>query len=210
MDRDFWEGTWQRGQIGFHEGRPHGLLTRFADKLGEGRRVLVPLCGKSEDLAWLAAQGHEVLGIELVEDAVRAFFVEHQLTPTEGQLGPFKRFSAGALTLLAGDFFAATPALLGSFDALYDRAALVALPSEMRARYAQNIRDLLKPGAHGLVVTFEYPAGLLEGPPFSVPEAELRAHYAGADVELLAERSAPGERFAQLAQVVERCFHIAL
>lgn len=194
METDFWIARWQEGRIGFHEGQPNALLVRFADELKARKRVLVPLCGKSEDLAFLASRGHEVVGVELVEDAVRAFFAEHGIEPFVEPQGALTAWRAGGLTILAGDFFAATQSDVGDVDALYDRAALVALPEAMRARYVSHLRSLLVPASVGLVVTLDYPPHVRSGPPFSVPETELRSLYAGWGVELLAH-SEERERF---------------
>jgi len=205
MDSDFWHSRWSAGQIGFHEGAPNTHLVAHAGVLGTGRRVLVPLCGKTADLAFLAARGHEVVGVELVESAVRAFFEEHGATPVVTRQGPFTRFAAKSITVLSGDFFATTRELVGPVDALYDRAAIIALPEPMRAAYAKHLRTLLPAGAPGLIVTLEYPQAAMSGPPFSVPEAELRAqHYAGLTLERVAEVKAGG-RFSEVA-AVEKCF----
>jgi thiopurine S-methyltransferase len=210
MDPDFWRGRWAEGRIGFHEGRVNTFLARHAARFEGKRRVLVPLCGKSEDLAFLAARGDEVVGIELVEDAARAFFREHQLAPAERTVGDFRVLEARGVTIFVGDFFAARPAELGTFDALYDRAAVIALPKAMRARYAQVLRTLLPPGALGLIVTLEYPNDPGEGPPFAVFEADLRSLWAGAELELLEARAAGG-RFADLGNAAqERCFLLKL
>lgn len=198
MDASFWFERWREGRIGFHEGRPNELLARHVARLGEGRRVLVPLCGKAHDLAYLAARGHDVVGVELVEDAVRAFFDEHGIAPSVARRGGYVVYEAAPITILVGDFFAATRADVGAVDALYDRAAIVALPAELRVRYAARVRVLLPPGAPGLVVTFEGREG---GPPFAVPEAELRDLYAGLAVELVDE-------VARDAPVVERCWAV--
>jgi thiopurine S-methyltransferase len=192
MDPDFWHQRWNEGRTAFHQGKPNEHLVKHLARLGEGKRVLVPLCGKAEDLAWLAAQGHQVVGVELVETAVQAFFAERGVTPEVKRDGVFTRYTAGAITVLAGDFFATTLDRLGPIDALYDRAALIALPPTMRADYVEHLRALLPEGAPGLVVTVEYPQEQMAGPPFSVPEAELRAHYAGCEVELLDDVAADG------------------
>ena len=200
MDASFWFDRWREGRIGFHEGRPNRFLERHHARLGERRRVLVPLCGKADDLAYLAGLGHEVVGVELVEDAVRAFFAEHGLTPTV-ERGVYR---AGAVTIVAGDFFATSRAVLGAVDALYDRAALIALPPDLRPRYAAHVRGLLPAGAPGLIVTLEYPPGHLDGPPFSVLEAELRALYPELPIEALDRADDPRRG----APVEERCFAI--
>lgn len=206
MDSDFWHSRWNEGQIGFHEGEPNAHLTRHATTLGTGRRVLVPLCGKTEDLTYLVAYGHEVIGVELVESAVRAFFEEHGATPEVTKQGPFVRYSAQGITLFCGDFFATTRELLGPVNALYDRAALIALPEPMRADYVKHLRTLLPAGSPGLIVTVEYEQAKMNGPPFSVPEAELRAHYAGLSLELLDEVAAEGAPRLVEAGAREKCF----
>jgi thiopurine S-methyltransferase len=217
-----WLARWRDGRIAFHEGRPNALLERHVARLDGRRRVLVPLCGKAVDLAFLAARGHDVIGIELAELAVRAFFDEHGIVPAVAPLGPFTAFTAagaagaagtpaGSITLLAGDFFAATPALLGPIDAVYDRAALIALPSELRTRYAASVRALLPPGAPLLVITLEYDQRAMQGPPFCVLESELRALYPAREVALLDERPAPddGGKCSQSGvKATERCFLI--
>jgi thiopurine S-methyltransferase len=201
MEHAFWRERWTEGRIGFHEGKPNQFLVRHADVLGAGRRVLVPLCGKAEDLMCLAALGHRVVGIELVEDAVRAFFEEHGLVPAiDGNI-----YSHGAITLIAGDFFAVTPAHVGAIDALYDRAALIALPADLRPRYSAHVRSLVGSGSPGLVITLEFPNDPCTGPPFSVPEAELRSHY--GDARLLEE--VPENRLPE-RPATERCWAVTL
>lgn len=208
MDLTPWLERWKEGRIGFHEGSPNQLLSRHITQLGMQRRVLVPLCGKTEDMVLLAASGHEVVGIELAEVAVRAFFEEHGLTPNESQLGSLKSFSAGPITLLAGDFFACTREHLGTLDAFYDRAALVALPAALRGAYVHHLRSLLLPAAKGLVITFEYTQAQMAGPPFSVSQTELCTHYANAHVEQLEARATT---FGQGdISVQEACYLVSL
>lgn len=185
MTENFWAARWREGRIGFHEGQPNSFLQRYIDLLGRSRRVLVPLCGKAEDLAYLAAKGHEVVGVEQVRDAVEAFFKEHGLTPRVSKRGAFEHFTEGPLTLMVGDFFALTTEDTGPLNALYDRAAIIALPPELRGPYVHRVRTLLPKSSPGLIVTLEYPPGTQPGPPFSVPEAELRAHYEGSELELI-------------------------
>ncbi|MBL9037808.1 MAG: hypothetical protein JNG84_04760, partial [Archangium sp.] len=97
MNEVFWVTRWNEGRIGFHEGKPNAWLARHHAELGHTQRVLVPLCGKSEDLAYLAALGHQVVGVELVELAARAFFTEHSLTPTESRRGQLVSLQAGGV-----------------------------------------------------------------------------------------------------------------
>ena len=169
------------------------------------------MCGKSEDLAHLAWRGHEVVGIELVEDAVKAFFDEHKINPIRTPRGPVVEYREGSIKILAGDLFEVTPEHVGQIDTLYDRAALIALPPETRGRYVEHLRRLA-PGANGLCITLEYPQEQMTGPPFCVLEAELRAHYADRVAlvdEAVAERMSPRMQESGLA-FQERCFAVTL
>ena len=173
MHEDFWQERWARNEIGFHLREVNPYLQRHWPDLGlaAGAQVLVPLCGKSLDMAWLAGLGYRVLGVELAESAVIAFFAEQELTPEVDQYGAFRRYRAGAVELLCGDFFALQAADVEDCSGLYDRAALIALPEGMRERYAAHLAAILPSGCAGLLVTLDYPQAEMSGPPFAVDEA---------------------------------------
>ena len=78
--------------------------------------------------------------------------------------------------MYCGDFFALTLEQLGTIDVVYDRAALVALPQDMRKQYSQRLCSLT-PGAKQLLVTFEYDQSLIGGPPFAIPSEEIQQNY---------------------------------
>ena len=176
MHHDFWHERWRTGQIGFHQSAVHPFLARWWPTLGVATdaRVHVPLCGKSLDMVWLAERGHRVAGSELSPIAIADFFTERGLVPTRTRVGGFVRHAAGPYEILEGDALALTPDVLGPVDAAYDRAALVAMPPEMRATYAESLAHLLPAGARGLLVAFEYPLEMKGGPRFSVEAAEIR------------------------------------
>ncbi|MBX3205430.1 MAG: hypothetical protein KF764_10195 [Labilithrix sp.] len=213
MEIDFWARRWKEGRIGFHEGATNVYLARHVDRLGPApRRVLVPLCGKTEDMAFLASRGHHVVGIEAVEDAVRAFFAEHELSATVRDAGEHIRvYTAERFTLLAGDLFACTKEIVGEVDALYDRAALVALAGDVRPRYVDHLRALLAPQSRGLLVTFEFTSSSFDPPPYPVGEDEVRRLYTGARVTAIDEGPCDGPRFRESGiAATERCFALEL
>jgi thiopurine S-methyltransferase len=206
MELGFWQARWAERKIGFHEGVPNALLAAHAARLDGARRVLVPLCGKTEDLAFLASRGHAVVGVELVEDAAREFFADHALDPAVARRGDHAVYTAGAITIITGDWFAPLAKLVGTVDAFYDRAALIAMPPPRREAYVAQLQSLCR--GPGLVITIGYAEGALQGPPFSVDDAEVTARFPTAT--LLAEQPVRGGRVAELGiAAVERCYFVA-
>ena len=182
-----WHERWSANQIGFHRAVPNDLLTKHWAAIGAApdAHVLVPLCGKSLDMHWLVEQGHSVTGVELVETAVQAFFQEMNVKPTIETNGGIARYAFAKNAILQGDLFAIRPSM-DPYEAWYDRAALVALPSSMRPDYVGQIHSLCAAGAVGLMITFAYPQDQMQGPPFSLPDDEVQRLFGSKfDVELL-------------------------
>lgn len=185
MHPDFWHTRWHEGRIGFHQDSPTPLMLKHWPSLDipRGARVFVPLCGKSLDMAWLASQGLRVLGVELSQLAVEAFFEENGLRPEVAETRLGREYRAGPVTIVCGDAFALDEAALADCGAVLDRAALIALPPALRERYARELYARLPAGCRGLLITLEYPQQEKAGPPFAVAEDEVRALYA-ADYEV--------------------------
>ena len=193
---DFWNDRWVGGQIGFHEGTPNVLLERHIARIEAVHpkaRILVPLAGKSMDLRWLAERGHEVVGVEFVETAVRDFFVEWGVEPERTEIGGRPAARARGVTLICADILELPAAALAGFDVVYDRAALVALEAPLRVPYVEVCRNALAVAPRGieLLVTFAYDQSRAAGPPFSVDAALVHELFAKETIELLETRSAP-------------------
>lgn len=203
MDHEFWRRRWDEGRIGWHRDAVNPAIARHAERLTGGRRstVLVPLCGKSLDVAWLAGRGHRVVGVELVEQAVRELFAEAAREPTVDAVAGLSRYRAGDITVWCSDFMDVRVEHVDGVDCAYDRASLIALPPAMRRGYVRRLVDLLPSGARVLLVTLAYDQARVEGPPFSVPHAEVDELFADrCDLELLEAdeaAEAPG-RFHEL------------
>lgn len=178
MDTSFWHNRWQTNQTGWHERAVNPLLiTHFPSlRLPPGKRVFVPLCGKSLDLGWLLSQGYAVAGAEVSELAVTQLFAELRMEPTISEAGKHKHFHGEKIDIFVGDLFDLSRETLGPVDAVYDRAALVALPEAMRAQYTAHLKSLTAL-APQLVIGYEYDQTVVEGPPFSVTADELHRHY---------------------------------
>ena len=181
MDPDFWHNRWETGQTGFHQGKPNAFLVDHLNALNlpDGPRIFLPLCGKTHDIAWLLSKGFHVIGAELSQLAIDQLFEDLGVTPEVTELGPLTRMSADRIDIYVGDIFELTKDTLGPVDATYDRAALIALPADMRARYAAHLTAITAK-APQLVITLQYDQGVISGPPFSVIEDELRKLYSAA------------------------------
>jgi thiopurine S-methyltransferase len=186
---DFWIERWDKGEIGFHQAGGNDLLVRHWPALGTaaGAAVFVPLCGKSVDMVWLAAQGHRVIGSELSQRAVADFFREQDVVPQMRREGTFDVSTAGAIEIWCGDFFALPEAVTRDVEAVYDRAALVAMPPEMQPAYAAKLRALAR-GAQILLVSLDYPTGEIAGPPFATPQQQVRTLFAASHELSVIER----------------------
>ena len=191
MQADFWLQRWREGRTGFHRDAPMPLLVEHwpSLKLAAGSRVLVPLCGKTLDMIWLAARGHRVLGVELSPLAVRQFLDENNLRADVHDSPLGRHYRAGSIEIIQGDAFALDDTTLASCDAVYDRAAVIALPADMRRRYARDLYARLRNGCRGLMITLDYPQAEMEGPPFSVDSGEVQSLFGDSfEIERLAHR----------------------
>lgn len=188
MKSDFWHTRWQENKIGFHQAEFNPLLSSYWSRLelNAAATVFVPLCGKSRDMLWLREQGHQVVGVELSELAVRCFFeengIDYELHQYTGKNADLCLWQSEGIRIFSGDIFSLTCEDIGDIDAVYDRAALIALPQDMRKPYFEHLKSLTV-SARTLLVTLEYPQSQMQGPPFSVSEAEVNALYS-ADYSL--------------------------
>lgn len=194
MDAQFWHDRWASNEIGFHKSEANPLLVKYLGELplATGSRIFLPLCGKTLDIGWLLSRGFQVAGAELSGIAIQQLFAQLGVTPTITKVGALDHYHAPQVDLFVGDIFAVPPALLGPVDAVYDRAALVALPQQMRARYTAHLTTLTAQSPQ-LLISFEYDQHAMEGPPFSVTTAEIHQHYGHRyDITVLASLDVPG------------------
>ncbi len=193
MKHDFWHQRWSEGRIGFHQADFNPYLKKYWQllSLAADDRVFVPLCGKSKDMLWLREQGHEVIGVELNASACEAFFAENGAEPECNQKSGFVVRSVDGVELMCGDFFSLNTEDLRDVGAVYDRAALIALPQEMRIQYAEHLTQILPKGVQILLITLEYDGD--GGPPFSVQGSEVERLFGAAfEIECL-ERTQPDD-----------------
>lgn len=178
MDEEFWHNKWKTNNIGFHNDSVHPLLAKHWNTLNRAgvSRVFVPLCGKTVDIAWLLSQGHQVVGAELSELAIQQLFNDLNVEPNITNMGSLIHYHSENIDIYVGDIFELSYALVGEIDAIYDRAALVALPFDLRKRYSAHLQ-VITDAAPQLLICFEYDQQHIDGPPFSIAQHELTQHY---------------------------------
>lgn len=212
MEAEFWQEKWNRNEIGFHLSQIHPLLKRYLEQLGSAAqgRVFVPLCGKTLDMHYLHEQGAEVIGAELSEKAVVAFFAEAGLEPDVSDWHGGKCYRHDGITIFQGDIFALDANTLGAVDAIYDRAAAIALPASLREQYARHLAGLTN-NAPQLLITLSYNQSEMPGPPFSVDADNVRTLYGQRyQLQSLSSKAIldhePGFRERGLTALTESCW----
>ncbi len=178
MDSNFWLKKWERNEIAFHNSEANPALVKHfqALNLAPGDRIFLPLCGKTLDIGWLLSQGYRVAGAELSNIAIEQLFSELKVEPNISEVGKSKHYSADNINIFVGNIFDLSGEMLGPVEAIYDRAALVALPKEVRDRYTPHLKEITA-NAPQLLICFEYEQGLISGPPFSISPQEVARHY---------------------------------
>lgn len=204
MERSYWESKWNKNDIGFHQAEINTHLQKFYPKLGlqKGDTVLVPLCGKTQDMCWLADQGLKVVGVELSEKAVQEFFEENKIEfKREGNL-----FISGNITIICQDIFKAKLDQY-SFKAIFDRAATVALPKRMRSSYLELLRNQM-PNPNTLMIIFQYDQSLVDGPPFSVEVSEVKEVFSSLEVLERTSLESRPPKFKDVPRFEITCLHL--
>jgi len=144
------------------------------------------MAGKTKDILWLTNQGFQVIANELSEQAIKAFFDENTLAFTLEKHSDFDVYLAENIKFYCGNFFDLTSNILKDVKGVFDRASLVAMPELMRKSYQQKMKEVLPKDVKTLLVTMEYPQQQMDGPPFSVQEAEVNELFSNQfDISLL-------------------------
>jgi len=197
VDNQHWLDRWKENRIGFHEATVNQHLQQFLPQfaLPGGACIFLPLCGKAHDIAWLAQQGYEVIGIELSQLAIEAFFAENELDYERFDTDRFGIYKSQNISLLQGDFFDLSNDDLGACNLVYDRAALIAMEQHDRPRYYDHMLSIIPAVSNMLLITLEYDQAEMQGPPFSVPADEVYQYYSEAfSINLLESNDIIDER----------------
>ncbi len=194
MVAGFWHQKWKNNEIAFHESETNPLLVKYFRKLSlvKNSRVFLPLCGKTLDISWLLSNGFRIAGAELSKIAIEQLFTTLGVEPRISTVGEIDHYSEKNIDIFVGDIFHLSNKMLGPVDAIYDRAALVALPKEMRNQYTTLLTKITDT-APQLLICYEYNQSIMDGPPFSISNEEVNQLYKDSyDLTLIASTNVPG------------------
>lgn len=179
MSNKSWIQRWEHGETGFHQAVINDYLKKHWKRLNvlPKSTVFIPLCGKTLDILWLAQQNLQILGVEISDIAIKAFFEENSLAYKMTPSTRFDIYESENIKLLCGDFFALRPEDFPDDTNVFDRASLIALQPELRKKYAEHLIQLMPKTARILLICMEYQQSEMDGPPFSVSHAELMQLY---------------------------------
>ncbi|EDV22806.1 uncharacterized protein TRIADDRAFT_58745 [Trichoplax adhaerens] len=186
-----WSQRWQNKIIGWHLSQVNPYLNEnyqvyLKNNDNPHSSIFVPLCGKSLDMIWLAQKGHQVVGVEVVEQPCHDFFKENEITykvqdlqGVEGKILTSQDPKIN-ITIYNCDYFALTSSLLGfRFDSVWDRAAFVAISPDLHSNYAKHLASLMAPSGRGLLIAVDYDINehIHPGPPFYTPDTLVHSIF---------------------------------
>lgn len=207
MKESFWLERWNSNQIGFHAKDINPFLLKYYPNLNLNKSsfIFVPLCGKTNDMIYLASLGNKVIGIEFSEKAIIEFFTENQIPFSTSKVRSLTKYSSDSIDIFHGDFFSLSSSILGPIDMIYDRAALIALPETIRTSYYKKIAELVDEETKGIVISIEYDQSKVAGPPFSVKKSEIVENYKLKDLKEIYHHI-PNELKDRFGDIIERIY----
>ena len=138
MARD-WNAAYELGDTPWDKGYASPPLIDFLKRQSILGRVLVPGCGAGHDVRALAAQGAEVVGLDI---ALRGIHIARAFPVSCGE-----RYELG-------DFLNLEKQYHSSFDWIVEHTCLCAIDLGEREAYARSVALALKPDGNYLAVFF--------------------------------------------------------
>jgi len=179
MEKEYWLNKWQTNDTPWHSQEINRNLIDNIDKLElqPGNCILVPLCGKTKDMLWLADRGYHVIGIELCPMACTDFFKELNIEPRIANEDSFQKYQHKNIEIYCVDVFKLTEGSLPTIHAVYDNRALIALPPSMQKKYVDHLVACIGTHVKYMLLTIESSC-VVTGPPFSINRADVDSLFA--------------------------------
>ncbi|WP_150467787.1 thiopurine S-methyltransferase [Francisella sp. SYW-9] len=180
-NNQYWLDRWQNNDVeNFCQESPNEFLVKHFSKLQitSSSTCFMPMCGKSIDILFFLSKGVKVVGVELSEKAVISFFTENRIKYEVIEEKDYKYYKGEDVVIYVSDIFNLPEILknLPSFDIWYDRGAYIALPPELRERYAKMMQETCSDKTQILLLVMEHDKEA-QTPPFSVSQDELGKNF---------------------------------
>ena len=176
---DFWNTRYAAGRTPWDFGGVPKPVARFLSEnsatLRRGSRVLIPGCGSGHEIKSFAAAGCDVTAIDISALAVAR---------ARREIGALKN-----IRIIEGDFFTEEFSA-ASFDLIYERTFLCALPPVLWPQMVARMAELLRPG--GVLAGFYLFGEKADGPPFGLAPGEP-AQLFSSKFELRRDEPVPPE-----------------
>lgn len=179
-NNQYWLDRWQNNDVDFCQESPNEFLVKHFSRLNinSSSVCLVPMCGCSIDMLYFLSKGVKVVGIELSEKAVLSFFSQNNIKYEIIEESDYKCYKGNDIEIYVTDIFNLPKIAknLPDFDIWYDRGAYIALPEDIRARYAKMMLQVCSDNTQILLLVMEHDKKS-QTPPYSVTQAELIKNF---------------------------------
>lgn len=161
INQQFWDNLFTQGTMPWDaKTTPQELKAYLENALSNGQSVFIPGCGAAYEVVHFVDHGHDVIAMDYSQEAV---------SMAQSTLGKHKD------KVVLGDVFNAD--FSHSFDVIYERAFLAALPRDRWDEYFAMV-DKLLPSRGFLIGYFviddDYRSRF---PPFCLRSGELAQHF---------------------------------
>ncbi|CAC5361199.1 TPMT [Mytilus coruscus] len=150
MTVDKWTKLWKEDKTN-HTPKLCTMFTKHVDKLINSRervKTFVPLCGKAVEIKWLWDKGHEVVGVNCGDKALKEFFEENKIGYSVVNIpavkGKLYKSEDGRIRLYCCDFYQFNSAIESGFGAVWDHSgSLIAVDLAEQEKYVDIIKSLM-------------------------------------------------------------------
>jgi len=160
LDKNYWDSRYQDGSTGWDLGGVSPALRAYIDQLeNKDLKILIPGGGNAYELAYLHQQGF-----------TNSYLID--LSPTA--LANFKKKnpSIDEKFLIEGDYFEHS----GQYDLIIEQTFFCAIDRTLRAKYADQTHQLLKPSGKLVGLLWSDDFGV-NAPPFGGTKEEYLGYF---------------------------------
>jgi SAM-dependent methyltransferase len=159
MEKEFWDQRWKDQQTGWDIGYVSTPIKEYFDSINDKElKILIPGCGNSYEAEYLNEKGFKnVFVVDISQHAIDSFL---------SRCPDFPEYRC-----IHADFFE----LNDQFDIVVEQTFFCAIHPDMRDRYVEKMKTIIKPGGKFVGLLFDFP--LESGPPFGGSKEEYLQRF---------------------------------